>query len=282
MRNAHADAAGDGDVAFARQQALAGEVHGDQRRRACRLHRDRRALEVEAIGELRGDVILVVADHGQQLAGRARSADLVADVHWLVCREICIPGKAQLGLTLPVEVTARADAKRHARFEATRKEIPQNAPAQWKASTHAEGGDFVLSVETGQREKSAMFFPLVEQQIDNDAAQKMNSNARGFQLRLKKSDGLTLAPATLQGLLTLSSGQSYVVDAPVSGAVLVRGSPAQGHSPQSLWSVFGFAFLGGIILNLMPCVFPVLSLTVLGLTHLGHQEAKRSRIHGLV
>ncbi|MEO8727389.1 MAG: protein-disulfide reductase DsbD domain-containing protein [Acidobacteriaceae bacterium] len=221
-------------------------------------------------------VLLMLPMHAGAKA--AKSADLLANVHWLVCREICIPGKAQLGLTLPIEKTAQVDAKQHALFEATRKEIPQNAPADWKASTQAAGNDFVLSVETGQREKTATFFPLVEQQIDNDAAQKLNANTRGFQLRLRKSEGLAQMPATLQGLLILGSGESYVLDAPVSGALAAGGRE---NPVQSLWGFFGLAFLGGVILNLMPCVFPVLSLKVLGLTQVGQAEAKRARVHGL-
>jgi thiol:disulfide interchange protein DsbD len=224
-------------------------------------------------------VLLIMPMHAA--AKITKPADLVADVHWLVCREICIPGKAQLGLTLPVAASAQLDPAQHELFEATRKQIPQSAPAEWRTSTSAQGNDFVLNVETGEHEKSATFFPLMEQQIENGAEQKVESDTRGVQLRLKKSDGLTQTPATLQGLLMLGSGKSYLVDAPVSGVISSAAVP-NSRPAQSLLSVFGLAFLGGIILNLMPCVFPVLSLKMLGLTHLGHSEAKRARIHGLL
>jgi thiol:disulfide interchange protein len=232
-------------------------------------------------------VLLMIPMHAS--ANASKSADLQADVRWLVCREICIPGKAQLGTTLPVAASAQIDPKAHELFEATRKQIPQPAPADWKASTTTSGNDFVLSVATGAREKSAMFFPLIEQQIDNGAPQKVDSDAQGVKLRLKKSEGLTQTPATLQGLLILGSGKYAILDAPVaagSSAASTTGvagsiATATSVSSQSFGTILGLAFLGGVILNLMPCVFPVLSLKVLGLTHLGHSETKRARIHGL-
>ncbi len=235
-------------------------------------------------------VLLMMPMHAAAEIKTDKTADLLADVHYLVCREVCMPGKAQLGLSLPVSSSAQLDANAHVRFEATRKDIPPPAPANWKMSTEAERNDFVLTVDTGHREKPGMFFPLQEQQIENAAPQKAESAAHGIKLRLKKSDGLTQIPATLQGLLLLPDGRAYLVDAPVTGGGAIAASGGQKTGPdalaaskvtQSLASVIGFAFLGGIILNLMPCVFPVLSMKVLSLTHVGQAEAKSARMNGI-
>ncbi|MBV9669553.1 MAG: disulfide bond formation protein DsbD, partial [Acidobacteriales bacterium] len=101
-----------------------------------------------------------------------------ADVHWLVCREVCIPGKAQLGITLPVG-KAEVDPEAHQLFEHFRKLVPESAPSSWQTASKSSGDEFVLDVKTGARETNAQFFPLQELQIDNAAQQRVTAKRDG-------------------------------------------------------------------------------------------------------
>jgi thiol:disulfide interchange protein DsbD len=143
-------------------------------------------------------------------------AELAGTVKWVVCREVCIPGKTEVALSLPVKREPAAAPNR--RFEDARKRIPQPAPAQWRVRARAEKDAFVLTLETGQPIAQAEFYPLESQQIENAAPQAVSSLPRGVRLRLKKSQQLLKPIANLKGVIVLPSGKAYVIDAPVVGA----------------------------------------------------------------
>jgi thiol:disulfide interchange protein DsbD len=142
-------------------------------------------------------------------------AELAGTVKWVVCREVCIPGKTEVTLSLPVQ---RGAAPRPSKlFEDARKRIPQPAPAHWRARARAEKSEFVLTIETGQPIAQAEFYPLQSQQIENAAPQVASAFPRGVRLRLKKSEQLLKPIASLKGVIVLPSGKSYRIDAPVAG-----------------------------------------------------------------
>jgi DsbC/DsbD-like thiol-disulfide interchange protein len=141
-----------------------------------------------------------------------------ANVNWLVCREMCIPGKAQLSLALPVSGRGSGNATAPALFRDTREKLPARAPATWKVYATSEKDDFVLTVETGKREAAATFFPLEAEQINNDAVQAATPFSRGVRLKLQKSDGLLKPIAQLRGVLELGAGRAYQIAAPIRTA----------------------------------------------------------------
>jgi len=137
-------------------------------------------------------------------------------VNWLVCREICVPGRAMLSLTLPVQKgTPAPPSSLHSLFVKTRAAVPPAAPTAWKVTAGLEQRAFVLNVEMGKRQTEATFFPLEANQIENAAPQKVNPSARGFRLEMVKSDQLIKTPARLTGVLELTAGQGYFIEAPV-------------------------------------------------------------------
>ncbi|MGB6485184.1 MAG: protein-disulfide reductase DsbD domain-containing protein [Candidatus Acidiferrales bacterium] len=149
------------------------------------------------------------------------SQTLGAKVDWLVCREMCIPGKAQLSLTLPVNAPsskASGAASTAALFRQARARIPSPTPATWKVSATSEKDDFVLTVETGKQETAATFFPFEAEQIKNDAMQAATPFSRGVRLKLQKSDGLLKSIAQLRGVLELGPGRAYQIATPVHAA----------------------------------------------------------------
>jgi DsbC/DsbD-like thiol-disulfide interchange protein len=143
---------------------------------------------------------------------------VAANVNWLVCREMCIPGKAQLLLALRVGGRGGGNAATAALFQDTREKVPARTPANWTIYATNEKDDFVLTIETGQQERAAMFFPLEAEQINNDAKQTATPFSRGVRLKLQKSDGLLKPIAQLRGVLELGPGRAYQIAAPIRAA----------------------------------------------------------------
>jgi thiol:disulfide interchange protein DsbD len=142
---------------------------------------------------------------------------LSGTVNWLVCRETCVPGHAALALTLPAgNKPPGPPSPAHPLFTNTRADLPRPAPKSWKVTANLEKHLFVLDVDTGKREAGATFFPLDPNQIENAASQKVSSSSRGIRLELEKSDQLLKLPSHLRGVLAFTSGQGYVIDAPIT------------------------------------------------------------------
>jgi thiol:disulfide interchange protein len=235
-------------------------------------------------------------------------AILHAKVDWLVCREVCIPGKAELEASRPVTnrasraATVEPDAALCARLG---NRLPLPPPSAFKAGFEPTGSGFRLTLLTGQKETQASFFPADQNVLDNPAPQKLTPTAKGLTLDLKKDANLTANPGQLRGVLELSNGRAYEIAAPAGAPAAAEDkntaetaaastatvpSPAnsvpassanQEESTPGLVRIIGLAFLGGLILNLMPCVFPVLFLKGLALMQSGAEERHRLRTHGL-
>jgi thiol:disulfide interchange protein DsbD len=237
---------------------------------------------------------------------------LHAKVDWLVCQASCIPGKAELEVQRNVyngmyEIPYVPPPS----FRRFLDQIPKPFPANRKATFQPTPEGFRLSVETGQRELTAAFFPADENILDNPAPQKLTLTSDGLILDLKKDANLAANPAQLRGVLELSGGRAYElsalppgvtaqVPAPASSAPIATPSkslsvPVQSSPPSSpepiaaaplSWALLarasGLAFLGGLLLNLMPCVFPVIFLKGLALVNSGSEDRRKLRAHGFV
>jgi thiol:disulfide interchange protein len=205
------------------------------------------------------------------------SADLKAQVRWLVCKDVCIPGKAQLELVVPVHAEAAVPNMTWAPlFEATAKMLPSPQPSAWKLTGSLNKDNFNVTV-SGMTEKvsSISFFPSAGDEVDHAAPIKIEQGRDSVQLVLKRSDRLENDVDHFPGVLILGdqsgSSHSYQVDFPIGG----------GHVSTALFAVILSAFFGGLLLNLMPCVFPVLSLKVMSLLKISGQEKSRVRKLGL-
>jgi thiol:disulfide interchange protein len=237
----------------------------------------------------------------------AGTATLHAHVTWLVCREVCLPGKTDLEITRSVGGsggTVTQDAELYKRLANT---LPQPLPATDKAGYTLTPAGYKLTVETGQRETAAEFFPADPDIIANAAPQKVTPTAKGLTIELAKDPNATATPTELRGLIKLQGGRAYEIavrkgtpvaiatapsavpdSAPIRTASADSAGPAQASnsavpSPSTgLLRIVALAFLGGIILNLMPCVFPVLFLKGLALVNSGNQQRRQLRAHGLV
>jgi thiol:disulfide interchange protein len=203
------------------------------------------------------------------------NVDLKAHVRWLVCREVCLPGKAYLGLNL--KVIPQASSQTNKLIDAAVGAEPVKAPSSVKIAVTATRDMLTLSVVTGKKETSAEYYPVDDDSIRNAAEQKIESTPDGVRLVTERADTSDTLPKELKGVLKLSGGRSYTFDVPVAPAI---GHSGRGDEPGLLLAV-ALAFAGGIILNLMPCVFPVLFLKALALVGSAGESKARQRAHGM-
>ncbi len=207
---------------------------------------------------------------------------LRGNVHFLVCSSVCIPGQAELEHTVSVATLPGApDPKTEPLFLATEHHLPRSLSAGSSIIVDQTKAAFVVTLRTGQRITSAEFYPFDQNVIANAAPQEVSPLADGIRITVPKARGLQQIPSRLHGLIKLPDGDAYQFTSPVYTAHLVVSvtNPKRGTG---LLRVLGLAFLGGLILNLMPCVFPVLFIKGLSLVQSTTHERKRLRTHGAV
>lgn len=190
-----------------------------------------------------------------------------AEASWLVCKDICIPEEGRFRLDLPVEAApARPDARLAPLFEAAEAARPR--PAPWAVRAGFAGREGAIALEgpdlSPRTVASAFFFPEAVGLIDNPAPQPM-SLAEGV-LRLGLTKGEIAPPARIEGVIRLTdrAGASSAYAVSVEAGPV----PPPPRAAGGLWQALAAAFLGGLILNLMPCVFPVLAMKAMGLARL--------------
>ncbi|HVJ07371.1 MAG TPA: thioredoxin family protein [Acidisarcina sp.] len=207
---------------------------------------------------------------------------LAAKVDWLVCREVCIPGKANVSLDIAGSATTPPPVNPDvaALFDRLSKTLPQPLPASWQVRFAPTATGFRMAVITGKRESGAQFFPLHRDEISNPAPEPVQSLPDGLLIDLKKDEDLKKDPDRLRGLIVLD-GVGYLVNAQ-QGTVPTAPMAAPRASAGMVLRIAGLAMLGGLLLNLMPCVFPVLFLKGLALVQSSTEDRHRMRMHGMV
>lgn len=238
-----------------------------------------------------GQVALLSDLTAPQDAKPGSSADIAADVNWLVCdfAAVCIPESAHLSLRLPVMAnTPPADAMAAGLFASTRAHLPQKSP--WTARFDAGDQRFALLIErplaAQPLPREAEFYPYDDGMVEAAAPQRLGTNVSG--LVLESAPGYKLASAAkrqgvgaVPGLLVLTSASgltsAYELEAR-PGAVPAATPIAATADRISLAIALLSAFVGGLILNLMPCVFPILSMKALALAAKPDQPQEARRL----
>ncbi len=228
-----------------------------------------------------GEVVFPVDMQVASTVPTGKAAALTAKVDWLVCREVCLPGKATLTMQRPVATTAGAtDSVAAALVAQYVAREPKPLPAGDQVRFAPQGKTLTVELQTGKAETTAQFFPYDQSQIANAASQPVHSTSKGTLITLTQDENASKPPAQLHGLVVLSDGSAYEVHA-LPGALTAASSTAS-TGATGLVRALGLAFLGGIILNLMPCVFPVLFIKGLSLVQSSREERGRMRAHGWV
>lgn len=188
---------------------------------------------------------------------------LTADATWLVCAEVCIPEEGRF--TIGLDVAAHVTPAHSARFMAAEAALPRAAPFEARFAFAGPRGLLTIRSPSfsAASVREANFFPDAQSVVENAPEQRLT--LREGEITLDLMRGPAEPPARLAGVLTLTDAAgvrgAYVIDA-------APGGPAPG-SPLGLWQILLFAALGGLILNLMPCVFPVLAMKAMAMAKLG-------------
>jgi thiol:disulfide interchange protein len=197
--------------------------------------------------------------------GLAPGTKLPIKLHlrYLVCTaQLCVPEQGDFAITLTVGEGAIDPAQR-ARFDGWRRALPQ--PLGSSAMYQAANGEMRIAVPypASAKGEGAYFYPMSTGLIDYAAPQAVSRDGDRLVLTTRGGGG-----GQLEGVLSVD-GRALAVTA-------VPGSVAAGQTAPSEWTAIVFAFagavLGGLILNIMPCVFPILSLKALSLARAGGDE----------
>jgi thiol:disulfide interchange protein DsbD len=226
-------------------------------------------------------------------AGLAIGTSVLLEVKasWLVCKEECIPGEAVLKLQLPIAGSAIRDQRWDSLFAAAQAAKPETVT--WHAQWADAGDDIdVLIQDQGTiTELSTLeLFPQAGTLITHGRGVAARLADGRLRVRTPKSDSFMPAAAGIPFLLASGSDSRRRVLAlevqpgAALGASTAAGSaapPSNSGTPLTLLLAMLFALLGGILLNLMPCVLPVLSLKALALAEHSHDQ-HQSRRHGVL
>ncbi|TDN84659.1 protein-disulfide reductase DsbD family protein [Stakelama pacifica] len=188
---------------------------------------------------------------------------------YLVCtNEICVPEKTELSARLTVGDGA-ISPERRARFDRWRRALPKPLGSQAAFATDSDGAlriaiPFPADAALGD---AAWFFPFKSGAIDYAAPQRIGRDGDRLLIATKAGE----APGNAFGGVLKTGDATGLIVTAKRGAV--PAGPANGFDWALLLTALGGAILGGLILNIMPCVFPILSLKALGLARAGETEA---------
>ncbi|MEY2578045.1 MAG: hypothetical protein QOI49_869 [Verrucomicrobiota bacterium] len=227
------------------------------------------------------DEVLLMQEITPPASLKDSSVQLAADTNWLVCEKICIPGSASLKVDLPV--AAESASANEAIFSRYRRSLPQNwpDPKVARASWKRQGAELQLTVESTALASypAADFFPLPEPSavVSHPKTERGADGKITFRIPIETADRNLSA---LNGIVVFGRSENGVgrnawsLNAPAitaSGPVFSEG----------LAKFLLFGFLGGLILNLMPCVLPVISLKIFGFVQQAGQDRRRILRSGL-
>ena len=213
-----------------------------------------------------------------------------AMAYWLICEEICLPAEEAVSITLPVHASRAPPAEYAEAIAVSRSHLPQSLPT-WTVEASNYSGSYVLQLTPPANQEfdvnGAYFFSSDYEVIDHPSAQPITKEGDAYLIALQQSEYATGPAERLRGTIVAKEGTSWdaegvvpalAIDVPVTEALItpIERSEASGSL---LWMLI-LAFAGGLLLNLMPCVFPVLSIKILGFAQQGNQQPAAIRRQG--
>lgn len=215
-----------------------------------------------------------------------KNLTIKAKAEWLICQDICLPGDAQFEMTLPVTTEVpKVDLTWQDLFTATRFKLPVSI-ADWKFTAQPNTGKITIRAVkpdwfSGEI-SNVRYFPFEQEIIENLAEQNLTITDDGFILDVPLATNHPVEK--LDGILVSENGwrgKNSEKAITISVAVTDEMSAPVGNFQEILLALL-FAFIGGMILNLMPCVLPVLSLKILGFVQQAEKEKSSVFKHGMV
>ncbi len=248
-----------------------------------------------------GDVLFPVTIKVPASATPGSTVKLTAAADWLMCDEMCVPGSAQLTLTLSISADApKPDARWGAKIQAVVAALPVADPA-WVVSASHDAKNVTLRVQPAAGQPAVapapgdLHFFSEDNFVAYDLPQVVKQEGGAYVLTLPISPDATPGTKRLVGVLTAEKGwrpdgslRGLRVDVEFGAApaaTAAKSAPAAGSggaAPGGLLGTLALALVGGLILNLMPCVFPVLGIKILGFVNQSGSEKAKVVGHGLV
>jgi thiol:disulfide interchange protein DsbD len=217
--------------------------------------------------------------------GTTVSLPVAAD--WLMCQDVCVPGGAKLSLSLPVtDGIPQPDPAWGSRVRAVLEKLPSSDPSLTVTASRT-AGTVTLFVQGGSGAVPApddLHFFSEDGTVAYDQPQQAKSDgAGGYVITLPIStDGPKDAPR-LVGVLTSREGWRNGSLPGIRVDVAFGAAPvADAGGSGSFVGTLVLAFFGGLILNLMPCVFPVLGIKILGFVNQAGADRRKVTLHGIV
>jgi len=205
-------------------------------------------------------------------------------VDWLVCNEECIPQQVQLSLSLPIVAASTPTGVGSPLILSALAQLPVDSP--WPVELKPLDGGFSLEVgltlEQIKQIKDIWFYPADWGVLTQNIPQPYKVTKNGLAIQLKSGEAPLKANQALNGVLVISEQTDQGL---LQTGFSVTQVPQQAATPTNnigFISALLLALLGGIILNLMPCVFPVLSLKALSLVSHANQSPRQIRLQGWV
>jgi thiol:disulfide interchange protein/DsbC/DsbD-like thiol-disulfide interchange protein len=223
---------------------------------------------------------------------------LEAHARWLVCEEICIPEEATLVLDVPVAAANATDEGKREGFAAARAALP--LPAPFTSAVAAPASPQAITVlriampaDMAATVEQAYFFSERIDAVVHSGAQKIAADGNGLTLSLPTGPLPLKADEALSGILRVvekksAGGQTHAFaitakpDRTLAAMPVAAAGGAASGEGVSVLEAIGLAFLGGLLLNLMPCVFPILSMKALSLVQAASGARREARTHGLL
>ncbi len=229
-----------------------------------------------------GRNILLVKLHNGSHFTAGDALPLHAKVDFLVCADVCVP--ESLTVNLKLAVGAPVDGPDAATVQKALDGLPKPGPA---GTVDLNNGNVEFGIPlTDADAKGAYLFPEQAGVVSYPAPQTIDAGSAGFTIRTKAAgaalpDG-DLPNHALSGVLRLADGEAFQIAltrAPLAASVHGLGAPgaAKAETGVGLWVAIIGALAGGLILNLMPCVFPILAMKLMALTRAGHDQALARR-----
>jgi thiol:disulfide interchange protein DsbD len=201
-----------------------------------------------------------------------------ADAYYLVCKDICIPEGTMLSIQIEVGDPVE-DTLSNAVISRALDDAPKLGDISGSVTQTNEDVIFEFSnLPADAALKNVYFFPHQPELIDHGAPQKITKTSDGVRVQTKAGfgweDGM---PSEASGVLRLMRGDQLFgteVNVTPKQVAAVGNQPTDTQKPGGLLKYVLWAFLGGLILNVMPCVFPIISLKALSIAKMAHGERR--------
>lgn len=209
--------------------------------------------------------------------------EIKAHSSWLVCKEECIPEKADLRFSIDVSNSPPRRNPWATAFDKVRKDQPKDLPGEIRSElTHnSESLKLRLSGNVSKLGRKWDFFPYDAQIVKGLEPPTVTKSASGMEFEMPKGEPFPRDAKVLRGMLVADGKNAYSVNLEFPALIGVAQSARGDSDSNVLWLSLAFAFLGGIILNLMPCVFPVLGIKAVSLLRFSETKRAETRALGL-